>query len=122
MQQTPTPDCPFCLENKLLKTEILVETDDGFLIPAYGSPGNYLIIPKQHAEAPGDLPDSWWQDVKELFAHIPETGDHYNMSLNVGEHAGQTVKHLHFWVIPRQAGLPSSGHGLATLLDTANQE
>jgi diadenosine tetraphosphate (Ap4A) HIT family hydrolase len=47
---------------------------------------------------------------------VPASKDHYNLSLNVGEHAGQTVKHLHFWVIPRQPGLPTSGMGLATLV------
>lgn len=117
-----TPNCPFCLENNLLKSEILHETDGGFLIPALGDGGNYLIIPKAHAEDPGKLPDDWWADFKELFAKVPVDKANYNLSLNIGQQAGQTLKHLHFWVIPRQAGLPTSGKGLATLIVSSAQE
>jgi diadenosine tetraphosphate (Ap4A) HIT family hydrolase len=116
------PNCPFCLENRLLKSDILHETDDGFLILALGNQGNYLIIPKMHVEDPGDLPDNWWADFKQLLAKVPIDRAHYNLSLNVGQHAGQTLKHLHFWVIPRRAGLPTSGKGLATLVADQNQE
>ncbi len=115
-------NCPFCLENKLLKSEILAETDGGFLVPALGSEGNFLIIPKIHTESPADCADDWWHHFKLLFAKLPDIGEHYNVSFNVGEHAGQTVKHLHFWIIPRRAGLPGSGMGLATLLDSKNKE
>jgi len=104
------------------KTEVLHETAGGFLVPALGDGGNYLIVPEVHAEEPGELPDAWWTDFKELFAKVPIDKAHYNLSLNVGEHAGQTVKHLHFWVIPRQAGLPTSGKGLATLIAPTAQE
>lgn len=44
----------------------------------------------------------------------------YNISLNIGKLAGQTVKHLHFWVIPRYADTPSTGKGLACLIKDAN--
>ena len=117
-----TTDCPFCLDNHLLKSNILFETTGGFLIEALGSEGNYLVVPKTHAENPQDLPDDWWAHFKQLFNKVPVAKDHYNISLNVGQHAGQTVKHLHFWIIPRQPGLPSSGKGLAALVSSANQE
>jgi Diadenosine tetraphosphate (Ap4A) hydrolase and other HIT family hydrolases len=110
------------LENNLLKTPILHKSNGGFLVPALGSEGNYLIVPKVHAEDPGELPDDWWADFKALFAKVPIEKAHYNLSLNVGEHAGQTVKHLHFWVIPRKPGLPTSGKGLAALIQSSSIE
>ena len=119
---TNPPDCPFCLENNLLKGEILYQSNGGFVIPALGSEGNFLIIPKLHSESPGDVPDDWWTDFKLLFEQIPMDKNHYNVSLNVGQHAGQTVKHLHFWIIPRQGGMPASGKGLAALVQPSSVE
>jgi diadenosine tetraphosphate (Ap4A) HIT family hydrolase len=108
--------CPFCLESKLLEEDILFETPGGYLITAHNSDGNFLIIPKVHAEAPGDLPDNWWADFKLLFAKASGIAGQYNVSLNVGSQAGQTISHLHFWIIPRLAGKQSSGKGLASLI------
>jgi len=84
-------------------------------------PGNYLIIPKLHVESVVGLPDNWWQDVKELLSKIPGPLTDYNLSFNIGPAAGQTVKHLHFWVIPRRADEPASGQGLITLINFRNK-
>ena len=119
--ETPK-DCPFCRSNNLLKGDVLAETADGFLTEAISDKGSFLIIPRMHAESPADLPDTWWQDVKQLLEHIPNLPEHYNISLNRGHHAGQSVKHLHFWVIPREGGQPASGKGLISLIRHANQD
>jgi Diadenosine tetraphosphate (Ap4A) hydrolase and other HIT family hydrolases len=115
---TPKPDCPFCLENNLIEGRILAETDGGYLLPPKGNEEGqgYLLIPKQHAEALADIPDNWWQDVKALLPHIPNFPDQFNVNVNVGQNAGQSVKHLHFWIVPRVAGRASSGHGLLSLM------
>jgi diadenosine tetraphosphate (Ap4A) HIT family hydrolase len=110
------PECPFCLSNNLFKGDILAESADAFLTENHTKADHFLIIPKAHIESPLDLPDTWWSDMEELMAKIPQISGHYNISLNIGQHAGQTVKHLHFWIIPRAPGLPSSGKGLATLI------
>src|SRR5262245_15963860 len=99
-----TENCPFCRASNLLKEPVIVESAGAFLIKAHGSEGNFLIIPNAHAESPSELPDNWWQDFKELLAKVPNLEGDYNLALNVGRQAGQTVKHLHFWVIPRPAG------------------
>lgn len=114
--------CPFCLGNNLFKGEVLAESADAFLTENHARPDHYLIIPKLHIESPLDLPDTWWHDMKELMERVPQlSARHYNVSLNVGHHAGQTVKHLHFWVVPRSANTPASGKGLASLIEAANQ-
>jgi diadenosine tetraphosphate (Ap4A) HIT family hydrolase len=120
---TPThSDCPFCRSNQLLKEVVVAASANAYLVPAYGSPGCYLIVPEVHTESLLDLPDTWWQEVKGLLPQVPGLTGHYNLSLNMGEHAGQTVKHIHFWVIPRSADQPSGGKGLAGLIAAANQE
>jgi diadenosine tetraphosphate (Ap4A) HIT family hydrolase len=115
-------DCPFCRNNNLLKVPVIAEAETAYLVEAYGSPGCYLIVPSDHAEAPADMPDIWWRDVKTLLSHVPSLTTDYNLSFNIGKIAGQTVNHMHFWVIPREAGQPSTGLGLAALISNANQE
>jgi len=115
-------DCPFCRQNGLLKGEVTAETGSAYLLPAQQSPGCYLIIPTDHIEAVNELPDDWWRSFKELLPQVPDVPSSYNISLNIGPGAGQTVKHLHFWVVPRPAGDPASGKGLARLIAETNRE
>lgn len=114
-------NCPFCRSNSKLRGRVLFVSDGAYLIESESNPGSYLIIPDAHAKAPGELTDKWWADFKTVFAHVPGLGTDYNLSLNVGRESGQTVEHLHFWVVPRRAGRPSSGKGLATLIDLDDQ-
>lgn len=107
--------CPFCLSNNLFKGKILAESSGGFATNAQGNEHCYLIIPKGHAEALTDLSDNWWVDFKELLGKLPVV-EPYNLSLNLGTLAGQTLKHLHFWIVPREAGKASTGSGLASLI------
>jgi diadenosine tetraphosphate (Ap4A) HIT family hydrolase len=111
--------CPFCRDNQLLKSEVIDESKGAYLTENYMFPGNYLIIPNDHTESPLSLPDTWWCDVKELLLKIPISLIDYNLSFNIGKSAGQTVKHLHLWVIPRTADHKNAGKGLFTLLDNS---
>jgi diadenosine tetraphosphate (Ap4A) HIT family hydrolase len=113
-------ECPLCPQNSLLKEPIIAQTEDAYLIRAYDSPGNYLIIPMDHTESPEKLTSNWWESVAALLSHIPH-GEHYNISINIGKDAGQTVSHIHFWVIPRQSGKGSTGKGFARLISEADQ-
>ena|SRR6185503_2982386 len=115
-------NCPLCRSNDLLKVEVLAETEGGYLVEAYKSQGNFLIIPAEHTERLTDLPDTWWATFKQLLAKVPVPLQDYNISLNHGKNAGQTLPHLHFWIIPRTGDTPASGRGLASLIDIANQE
>lgn len=108
--------CPFCRTNCLLRGAVVAETDRAFLLKGEFGHGTYLIIPSQHTEALTDLPDNWWMDVKQLLPKIPDLPANYNLALNYGKAAGQSVKHLHFWFIPRAADEPSAGKGLASFI------
>lgn len=114
------PNCTFCRSNGILKGEVTAETDTAYLIEAALHSNNYLIIPSAHIESPIDLPDTWWSDVKTLIPKIPDLSNDYNISFNIGVEAGQTLKHLHLWIIPRAANQPASHKGLARLIDEAN--
>ena len=108
-------NCPFCRASGLLENKPLASSAGAYVIEATTSPGNYLIIPEDHCTSLEQLPDTWWQDVKACLAGLKDLGD-YNLSINLGEQAGQRLKHLHFWVIRRHAGKPSSAKGLAALI------
>jgi diadenosine tetraphosphate (Ap4A) HIT family hydrolase len=109
------PNCPLCLSNNLFKDEVIAESAGGFASHALGNEDCLLLIPKAHIESLSDLPDDWWADFKALLAKLP-VPETYNLSLNMGSVAGQTLKHLHFWIVPRAEGTPSAGKGLASLI------
>jgi len=113
-------DCPFCLSNGKFKGDILYQDDNLFLTHPMNDTSSLLIIPKMHAEQLSDLPDLWWKYFKHGLQNIPGRLADYNLALNYGEAAGQTVRHLHFWIVPRSPGKPSSGKGLATLVAAAD--
>jgi diadenosine tetraphosphate (Ap4A) HIT family hydrolase len=112
--------CRFCLSNNLLTGEIVAENQRAFAIPASTATENFLIIPKGHYKTLEDLPDDWWADLKQLLVQLAVPRDNYNLSINIGEQAGQKVAHLHFRIIPRQAETPASAKGLAALIAEVN--
>jgi superfamily II DNA or RNA helicase/diadenosine tetraphosphate (Ap4A) HIT family hydrolase/HKD family nuclease len=101
--------CPFCGPN----ADSVFYSDDHVLglwdrFPA--SPGHALLVPRRH------IPD-WFSADPALQAALTRAieiakteiekahnPDGYNIGLNVGAAAGQTVFHLHMHVIPRYAG------------------
>jgi diadenosine tetraphosphate (Ap4A) HIT family hydrolase len=75
------------------------------------SPGHALVVPrrliatwfeasKEERQAIFDLVD----EVKRLLDARTPAPDGYNIGINCGEAAGQTVMHLHVHVIPRYRG------------------
>lgn len=69
--------------------------------------GHTLVIPKVHSEGLLDTDDETLTAVivrvKKIAAHIKAKlgADGFNILQNNGEAAGQTVKHLHFHIVPR---------------------
>lgn len=104
-----TDECPFCT---LDATKVWLTNDhaiafrDGFPI----SPGHTLVIPRRHARSLFDLSDSEQQAIWSLVAEVRTKlieelrPDGFNVGLNDGQAAGQTVMHAHVHVIPRFNG------------------
>jgi diadenosine tetraphosphate (Ap4A) HIT family hydrolase len=101
--------CPFCT---LDQRRILIENElgrvirDGFPI----SLGHTLIIPKRHV---GSFFDVTEQERASLLSLLDQAKADletefspagYNIGINDGAAAGQTVPHLHIHLIPRYAG------------------
>lgn len=102
-------DCPFCIlaeENIVLKNELCYGLFDRYPV----SKGHLLIIPFRHFDnyfdatreekiAIIDLVDEAKKMIDEKFSP-----DAYNIGVNVGLLAGQSVMHLHVHIIPRYRG------------------
>ena len=74
------------------------------------SPGHTLLIPKRHTVSFFDLSEKERGDLLTLLDHAKLVLDDefrphgYNIGINDGAVAGQTVPHLHVHLIPRYAG------------------
>lgn len=111
-----TDNCPFCRDNGLLNGKVIYASAQAYLIENSYFAGNFLIIPELHITEVQGLPDTWWSEVKQLIAALPDLSPDYNISLNVGALAGQTQSHLHFWVVPRTTNTVAPGKGLIGLM------
>ncbi len=76
------------------------------------SRGHMLVIPKVHFEGlldiDGETLSALAGRVREVAARlVPALGcDGFNILQNNGEAAGQTVKHIHFHIVPRYGSEP----------------
>jgi ATP adenylyltransferase len=103
-------ECPFC--HPSAEREILSESATVYaLLDGYPvSPGHTLIIPKQHVADYFDLSDrmktACWLMVDRAKMLLTERfqPEGFNVGINVGSTAGQTVPHVHIHLIPRYAG------------------
>lgn len=102
--------CVFC--DKIKNNEVIKLTDEWMCIEdAYPvSPGHMLIIPKKHVASIDSISLTEWQSlyqsIKQCKAIINEkyNPDGFNIGINQGEAAGQTINHLHVHIIPRYKG------------------
>ena len=110
--------CVFCT---LPFTRVIDENDTAIVIrDGYPvSPGHTLLIPKRHTGSFFDLSE---QERRELLALLDRAKlvldkefqpQGYNIGINDGAAAGQTVSHLHVHLIPRFDGdLPDPRGGV----------
>ena len=103
------PDCPFCslpTDRVVAKDQYALTVRDGFPV----SPGHTLVISQRHVASLFDLTDdeqaAIWKAVRAakeaLDSAFQPAG--YNVGVNVGAAAGQTVMHAHVHIIPRYKG------------------
>ncbi|WP_440950696.1 HIT family protein [Methanosphaerula subterraneus] len=101
--------CPFCGpadEEVVLQGRLWYGRWDWYPV----SPGHLLLIPGRHVAGPFEATDEEMAELPRLLqeakAVIDGTfhPDDYNVGVNCGEAAGQTVMHLHVHLIPRYRG------------------
>jgi diadenosine tetraphosphate (Ap4A) HIT family hydrolase len=98
--------CPFC---ELPEGRIFQSNKTAFAIrDAYPiSDGHTLLIPKRHIKSWFDTTDTERYDLFELLSLAKNklanefNPDGFNIGINDGPAAGQTVPHLHIHLIPR---------------------
>ena len=102
-------NCPFCNPEPariLLENEVGITICDGFPV----SNGHSLVISRRHVTSLFDLTAdeqaALWRLVAKvranLMAELHPAG--FNIGVNDGQAAGQTVAHAHIHVIPRYSG------------------
>ncbi len=106
-----TSTCIFCLEN--IKHRIIEENETVFAVED-NYPVTYkhtLVIPKRHVRDYFEMSSKEKKDAERLILKIKnnilkedESVKGFNIGLNCGEVAGQTVLHAHIHLIPRRAG------------------
>ncbi len=101
--------CPFCnLPHERIQLSNLMGLviRDGFPI----SEGHTLIIPRRHVGSLFDLShgerDALFNLVEEAKRRLDKElkPDAFNIAINDGQAAGQTIPHLHIHLIPRYQG------------------
>lgn len=110
LKRKENPTCPFC--NPDAERELIVESATAYAIydkfPVNN--GHALIIPKKHCADYFDLSFKeqaacifMLNKVKEIVTQKFKP-DGFNVGINVGEKAGQTINHVHIHLIPRYNG------------------
>lgn len=102
--------CVFC--GGIEKDRVLFETTQWIaMYDKYPvSKGHVLLIPKEHRETFFDLSDSLLESLKFRINDVKNILDAkfypsgYNIGVNCGKSAGQTVMHCHIHIIPRYDG------------------
>jgi diadenosine tetraphosphate (Ap4A) HIT family hydrolase len=109
MTASSTNNCPFCnvsgervIDSNLLAFVI----EDAFPV----SPGHTLIVSQRHVQSFFDLTGDELEAIMALLhrartrleSHQRPGG--YNIGINIGEEAGQTIMHAHVHLIPRHLG------------------
>ena len=105
----PTHSCPFCSpihERVLIEGVFACAIWDGFPL----NPGHVLVVPRRHVaswfEATASERDEMLRLADEARRLVTErhAPDAFNLGINDGLAAGQTVPHLHLHLIPRFVG------------------
>ena len=108
MNSTSKP-CPFCtlpVSRIVEENELAVLILDGFPV----STGHSLVIPKRHVGSFFEITDIERAALFKLLDRAQELvseqhqPDAFNIGINDGAAAGQTVPHLHIHLIPRYDG------------------
>lgn len=103
--------CLFC-DSQQMKPRVVLDGRFWFVImdnfPV--GRGHALIILKRHYPDMFDISWPEWKELQEIMEHAAVNLDEqfhpdgYNVGVNCGEAAGQTVFHLHIHLIPRYKG------------------
>ena len=100
-------ECIFCqMKDYILENELAYAIYDKYPV----GKGHMLFIPKRHVKNFFDITKEEREAIFELIDEGKKlldkkySPDSYNVGINCGEHAGQTIMHVHVHLIPRYIG------------------
>ncbi len=109
MSDCPEQPCPFCnvsVERVLESNRFAIAIADAYPVTA----GHTLIVPRRHVSDVFELTIPEIRSIYHLLRIMQHRLDEqmaprgYNIGVNVGPRAGQTVMHAHVHLIPRYPG------------------
>ncbi|MFH1029383.1 MAG: HIT family protein [Pseudomonadota bacterium] len=109
MESTNQAACPFCNPDTpgiIMANDHAIALYDGYPV----TPGHALIIPRRHIASLFEATGEEQAALLELLAEMRQLllgeyrPDGFNIGINDGIAAGQTVMHMHIHLIPRYAG------------------
>ncbi|NLK52530.1 MAG: HIT family protein [Syntrophomonadaceae bacterium] len=99
--------CPFCNPDKvIIENSLTYAIYDRYPV----NPGHFLIITKRHVESYFDTSNEERVAINQLIEECKKLldveyfPDGYNIGVNCGKAAGQTIFHVHVHLIPRFSG------------------
>lgn len=112
--------CPFCIENNLLRVNVLYQDNLWYITDMEeGSINNAVMaITKRHIETPFEINEDEWTSLHTLLGKMKdlvdekEAPDGYNIGWNVGKTGGQNVPHAHLHLLARYEDEPLAGKGI----------
>ncbi len=101
-------DCIYCQHDRplLVQTKLSCTFLDGFPV----SNGHTLVIPRRHVQSIWELTTEEYADAFNLIRQVKDVlqkkfePQGFNIGVNCGEAAGQTVFHAHIHIVPRYTG------------------
>lgn len=107
-KRDPNNPCLFCRDPRgvSLENELAYSARDSYAV----SPGHTLVVPRRHVASFFDLTPN---EVNACMALIADERklldeafkpDGYNIGVNIGAAAGQSIFHVHIHIIPRYKG------------------
>jgi diadenosine tetraphosphate (Ap4A) HIT family hydrolase len=121
VKRDPNNPCLFCTDPRgvILQNEFAYSARDSYAV----SPGHTLVIPKRHVASFFDLTPEEIAAIMELITEERKlldeefNPDGYNIGVNVGPAAGQSIFHTHIHIIPRYKGdVPNPQGGVRHVL------
>ncbi len=110
MEQYTMDDCVFCKDfpkdRIIYEDTIWVAVLDGYPV----TEGHTLLIPKRHCETYFDLNETEYDSLSQTIRIVSQllrvkyNPQGFNIGVNCGSVAGQTVHHCHIHIIPRYEG------------------
>jgi len=112
--------CPFCIENDLLRGNILYEDDQWYITNIEeGSIENAMMaITKRHILTPFEINEPEWISLQKIILKmkslidLKELPEGYNLGWNIEATGGQNVAHAHLHLLARYKDEPLAGKGI----------